>query len=80
MLQPDVSYPDGEIYASVGDSDVDIYDPSTGDLESTLDDGTDEPYTTGSAFDSHGNFYVTDDTNGEISEYDSSGDGLSHTS
>jgi len=61
------------VFASVGSSDVNVYDPESGDLEATLDDGSDEPFTVGSAFDSHGNFYVTDDTNGEISEFDSSG-------
>ena len=34
-----------------------------------LNDGQDEPYTAGSAFDSSGNFYVTDDYSGDVSEY-----------
>ena len=38
-------------------------------LVNTLNDGTNEPYTAGSAFDAVGNFYVTDDLNGTISEY-----------
>ena len=59
----------GQVFASVGSSTVNVYDPMTGDLIDSLNDGTNEPYTAGSAFDSNGNFYVTDDLNGEISEY-----------
>jgi hypothetical protein len=59
----------GQVFASVGTSQVNVYDPTSGDLVNTLDDGTNEPYTAGSAFDSSGNFYVTDDLNGTISKY-----------
>ena len=63
----------GNVYASVGNSNVNVYDAASGNLINTLNDGTGEAFTAGGAFDSHNNFYVTDDTNGEISEYDSSG-------
>jgi len=59
----------GQVFASVGTSQVNLYDPTSGDLLNTLNDGTNEPYTAGSAFDSSGNFYVTDDLNGTISKY-----------
>ncbi len=62
----------GNVYASVGNSNVNVYDAASGNLINTLNDGTGEAFTAGGAFDSHNNFYVTDDTNGEISEYDSS--------
>ena len=48
----------GQVFASVGFSQVNVYDPSSGDLINTLTDDTNEPYTTGSAFDASGNFYV----------------------
>ena len=63
----------GNVYASVGNSNVNVYDAASGSLINTLNDGTGEAFTAGGVFDSHNNFYVTDDTNGEISEYDSSG-------
>ena len=50
-----------------------VYDPASGDLVSRLNDGTDETFTAGSAFDAAGNFYVTDDYNGDISEYNADG-------
>jgi hypothetical protein len=59
----------GQVFASVGNSTVNVYDPTSGDLVTTLNDGTNEPYTAGSAFDADGNFYVTDDINGTISKY-----------
>ena len=58
----------GQVFASVGGSQVNVYDPSSGDLDNTLNDGTNEPYTTGSAFDASGNLYVADDLNGTISK------------
>src|ERR1700730_14745761 len=63
----------GQVFASVGNSTVNIYDPSSGNLLNALVDNTREPYTAGSAWDANGNFYVTDDTNGTISEYSPSG-------
>jgi hypothetical protein len=59
----------GQVFASVGGSQVNVYDPTSGDLVDTLNDGTNEPYTAGSAFDANGNLYVTDDINGTISKY-----------
>jgi hypothetical protein len=59
----------GQVFASVGSSTVNVYDPTSGDQVNTLNDGTNEPYTAGSAFDASGNFYVTDDLNGTISKY-----------
>ena len=63
----------GQVFASVGFSKVNVYDPSSGNLINTLTDDTNEPYTTGSAFDANGNFYVTDDLNGDISEFSPDG-------
>jgi hypothetical protein len=62
-----------QVFASVGFSAVNVYDPSSGNLISTLTDDTNEPYTTGSAFDAAGNFYVTDDLNGDVSEFSPDG-------
>ena len=59
----------GQVFASVGSSQVNVYDPTSGALDTTLNDGTNEPFTAGSAFDANGNFYVTDDINGTISKY-----------
>ena len=63
----------GQVFASVGGSQVNLYDPSSGALDSTLNDGTNEPYTAGSAFDASGNFFVADDINGTISKYSPTG-------
>jgi hypothetical protein len=63
----------GHVFASVGNGTVNIYDAGSGNLLSTLNDGTNEPYTAGGAFDAQGDFYVTDDVTGGISRYDSSG-------
>ena len=59
----------GQVFASVGGSAVNTYDPTSGNLLNTLNDGTNEPFTAGSAFDANGNFYVADDINGTISKY-----------
>jgi hypothetical protein len=66
-------YQSGQVFASVGFSQVNIYDPGSGDLVNTLTDDTSETYTAGSAFDSSGNFYVTDDLQGDVSEFSPSG-------
>ena len=63
----------GQVFASVGSSTVNVYDPTSGNQITTLTDNTNEPFTVGSAFDSSGNFYVTDDINGDISEYSPDG-------
>ena len=60
----------GQVFASVGNSAVNVYSQGTGNPQVTrLNDGLGEPYTAGSAFDSSGNFYVTDDYSGDVSEY-----------
>ena len=46
---------------------------TSGNQITTLDDGTGDPFTAGSAFDANKNFYVADDFSGAISEYDSNG-------
>ena len=63
----------GQVFASVGFSTVNVYDGSSGNQITSLTDDTGEPYTAGSAFDAEGNFYVTDDINGDISEFSPSG-------
>jgi RHS repeat-associated protein len=67
------SFARGQVFASVGYSTVNVYDPKTGDEVNTLVDDTDEPYTTGSAFDASDDFYVTDDTMNDISEFSPTG-------
>ena len=65
----------GQVFASVGNSQVNIYDPASGSYLTTLTDNSGgNNYTVGTAFDSQGNFYVTDDNgNGDnlsqISEF-----------
>jgi hypothetical protein len=60
----------GQVFASVGNSAVNVYSAGSGNpLVARLNDGLQEPYTAGSAFDSSGNFYVTDDYSGDVSEY-----------
>jgi hypothetical protein len=60
----------GQVFASVGNSAVNVYSAGAGNpLVTRLNDGLQEPYTAGSAFDSSGNFYVTDDYSGDVSEY-----------
>ena len=63
----------GQVFASVGGSQVNVYDPTSGALDNTLNDGTSEPYPAGSVFDANGNFYVADDINGTISKYSPTG-------
>jgi Bacterial Ig-like domain (group 3) len=64
----------GQVFASVGNSLVNVYSQSSGNpLIASLNDELNETYTAGSAFDSSGNFYVTDDYTGDVSEYSPSG-------
>ncbi len=67
------TFASGQVFASVGLSQVNVYDPNSGNLLNTLTDDTGETYTTGSAFDSSGNLYVADDFNGDISEFSPDG-------
>lgn len=65
-------YVKGDVFASVGSSTVNVYTP-TGSLVCTLNDGSGAEFTTGSAFDSSGNFYVTNFGSGTVSKFDNSG-------
>lgn len=65
-------YVKGDVFASVGDGLVDVFTP-TGSLLCTLNDGTGSTFTTGSGFDSAGNFYVTNFSSGTISKFNNSG-------
>ncbi len=63
----------GQVFASVGNSTVSVYDPASGNLLNSLVDHTGEPYTAGTTFDSKGDLLVADDTNGEISIFNPDG-------
>jgi len=65
------AYTKGDVFASIGSGSVNEFMP-TGTLVQTLVDGQ-GGFTTGSAFDAAGNFYVTNFSAGTISEFDSSG-------
>ena len=47
----DTVFQSGQVFASVGFSEVNVYDPTSGNQLDPLIDNTDEPYTAGSAFD-----------------------------
>src|SRR3984957_7232833 len=51
----------GQVFASVGGSQVNVYDPTSGDQVNTLNDGKNGPFTAGSAFDASGNLYAAGD-------------------
>ena len=61
----------GNVFASVGSSTVDVFTP-TGTLVCTLNDTTGATFTTGSAFDAAGNFYVTN-FSGSVLKFNNSG-------
>ena len=65
-------YVKGDVFASVGSSTVDVFTP-TGSLLCSLNDGTGSTFTTGSGFDSAGNFYVTNFSTGTVSKFNNSG-------
>jgi hypothetical protein len=69
----DTPFLSGQVFASVGFSTVNVYGSGSSTPSSSLVDSTGEPFTTGSAFDANDNFYVTDDTSGDISEFSSTG-------
>ena len=73
VARADTVFQSGQVFASVGFSTVNVYDQASGGQITSLVDSTGEPYTAGSVFDSSGNFYVTDDTSGDISEYSPTG-------
>ena len=62
----------GNVFASVGSSTVDVFTP-TGTLVGTLNDASGTTDTTGSAFNSAGNFYVTNFGAGTVSLFNNSG-------
>lgn len=64
-------YQVGDVFASIGDGQVNVYS-STGVFKQTLNTGL-GGFTTGSAFDSSGNFYVTAFSAGKISQFDPNG-------
>jgi len=64
----------GDVMAGVGDGSVKQFDP-TGTLKNTLV-GTSSTYTTGMAFDSAGNMYVSDFGSGTVDKYDNNGNFL----
>jgi sugar lactone lactonase YvrE len=74
--------PHGDVMASIGAGQVQVRKPD-GSLDTSvgnsgiLDDTSDSGETTGSAFDSSGNFLVTDFTVGKVSKFDPSGNFLS---
>jgi PEP-CTERM motif len=65
-------YVTGDVFASVGNSTVDVFTP-TGTLSCTLNDGSGTQFTTGSGFDSSGNFYVTNYSSATVSKFNNSG-------
>ena len=73
VARADTVFQSGQVFASVGFSTVNVYDPASGDQITSLVDDTGEEFTTGSAFDAAGNFYVTDDSTGNISEFSPTG-------
>jgi hypothetical protein len=72
----DTVFQSGQVFASTGFSTVGVYDAASGNQITSLTDDTGEPFTTGSVFDSSGNFYVADDTQGDISEFSPTGEAL----
>jgi hypothetical protein len=65
-------YAVGDVFAAIGNGKAKVFDPSTGNLKQTLNDGSGSSFTTGMCFDAAGNFYLTDfDSN--ISKFDSNG-------
>lgn len=65
----------GDVFASVGSSTVNVYTP-TGTLVCSMNDASGATFTTGSGFDSAGNFYVTNFNAGTVSRFNNSGGGL----
>lgn len=62
----------GDVFASVGNGQVKVFSQS-GVLKQTLNTGTSSQFTTGSSFDSSGNFYVTTFFTNVVSKFDSNG-------
>ncbi len=70
-------YQIGDVFASVGSGRVKVFSP-TGTLLQTLDTTTGSRETTGGAFDSNGNFYVTSFTSGHLTKFDNNGNFVGH--
>ena len=66
-------YASGDVFASTGYGTVTVFDPVTGAVKQTLNNGLGTFYTTGGMFDSSGNFYVTTFGNNVISKWDNNG-------
>src|SRR5271169_4664400 len=64
----DTVFQSDDVFASVGFGGVNVFDSSGNPLNSLVDNSN-AIVTAGSAFDSSGNFYVTDTDTGDISEY-----------
>jgi PEP-CTERM motif len=65
-------YVKGDVFASIGSSTVDVFTP-TGTLVCSLNDASGNTFTTGSGFDSAGNFYVTNFDVPTVSKFNNSG-------
>jgi hypothetical protein len=68
-------YQVGDVFAAGGNAKVKVFDPATGTLKQTLDNGTGSTFTTGMCFDGSDNFYSTNDSSGDtaVSKFDNSG-------
>ncbi len=66
------AYQPSDVFAAVGSGQVYEFSP-TGTLIQTLDDGSGSAYTTGMAFDSAGNLYVTNFATGTVSQLNNTG-------
>lgn len=71
-------YQNGDVFAAVGGGLVDEFTP-TGTLIQVLNDGTGSTFTTGMAFDSSGNLYVTNFGGNGTSKFDNSGNLIAPT-
>jgi outer membrane protein assembly factor BamB len=67
-----VPYQEGDVFASVGLGKVNVF-RADGTFVQQLDTTTGSYETTGGAFDSNGNFYVTSFTAGALTKFDNSG-------
>jgi PEP-CTERM motif len=67
-----IPYTIGDVFASIGTGRVNEYTPG-GVLVQTLNTGNGAAFTTGSGFDSSGNFFVTDFGSNVVSKFDNSG-------
>jgi hypothetical protein len=67
-----VPYARGDVFASVGNGQVKHFSP-TGALLETLNTTTGSQFTTGGCFDTAGNFFVTDFTTSQVSQFTNAG-------